>query len=138
MKMTYQPPEGGERKTINIEVTTQHASSSYGQPVLLTPGGELLGAESWGRLEYHIESITRAELDLLRRSLLAWAEVSPVTAAQIAAAKPRAGRPVAEDPRLQRRLTLTDDEFADLREIGEGNASAGVSRLLAVWRQRGK
>lgn len=133
MKMSYQPLEGGERKSITIKVTTDHSASSYGQPVLVMPDGQLLNLESWVLLDYRIERITAAELELLRRSPLTW-DSSPV-ASQIAAATPAAGRPETSNPRRRRNLSLTAAEMEQLSEIGDGNASQGVSRLLADWRQ---
>lgn len=49
----------------------------------------------------------------------------------------RAGRPlIGDSPRKQRQLTLTDSEYEALKVAGEGNASAGVSRLIDQWRDR--
>ncbi|MGV1048215.1 MAG: hypothetical protein ACOYD4_06800 [Solirubrobacterales bacterium] len=43
----------------------------------------------------------------------------------------RAGRPATGTQRRKINMTLPESEIEQLREIGNGNASAGVSRLLA-------
>lgn len=133
--MSYQPLAGGERKMINIKVTTEHANSSYGQPALVMPDGGLLGVESWVLLDYRIERVSRSEVELLRRSPLAWEGASPV-AAQIAAARPSAGRPEAQQRKSTLSVTLDAGEIERIKEIGNGNASAGVSRLVKEWREK--
>ena len=46
---------------------------------------------------------------------------------------PGAGRPVLKGRRYKHAVTLTNSEASDLRNIGEGNLSLGISRaLLAV------
>ena len=132
MKMSYQPLGGGERQTIQIKVTTDHANSSYGQPVFVMPDGDTLDANSWVLLNYRIERISRAEYELLQRSPLAWHGVSPI-AEQIAAARPSAGRPAAARRKTTMSVTLDAEAIERIASIGDGNASEGVRRLLAAW-----
>jgi hypothetical protein len=47
-----------------------------------------------------------------------------------------AGRPTrATTPTRPRSVSLTDDEAARLREIGGGNMTEGVRRLLVVYQE---
>lgn len=57
----------GKRHTVTASVTTEHALSSYGQPVLLLEDGNPLNAESWILMAYQVVSATPEELDLLKR-----------------------------------------------------------------------
>lgn len=129
MKMSFVPLGGTQRRTIGVKVTTAHSASSYGQPVLVDASGELLDANALVLCDYRIESVSAQELELLRRSPLAVPEWSP-WAQQIANAKPRRGRPLTGEPRQRIYLTLPLGEIEELRELGNGSASAGVSRLL--------
>lgn len=47
-----------------------------------------------------------------------------------------AGRPVSPDPLLRVSLRLSAAHVARLKELGEGNVSAGVRRLLAARADR--
>lgn len=72
MKLSYVDVLGDhERHTIDARVTTEHAASSYGQPVIvLESDGEALDITSWILLDYQIVEATPAEMELLKRVLI--------------------------------------------------------------------
>lgn len=72
MKLSYVDVLGdGCRHTISAEVTTDHAASSYGQPVIvLESDGEALDLTSWVLLNYQVVEATPEEMDLLKRVLI--------------------------------------------------------------------
>ena len=49
--------------------------------------------------------------------------------------RPGAGRPISPNPLKTLSVRLTPEQIARLREIGEGNASEGVRRLLDAQRE---
>ena len=57
----------GKRKRIKATITTEHSSSSYGQPVILLDGGDGLNWESIVMLLYRVEKATKKERILLER-----------------------------------------------------------------------
>lgn len=57
----------GKRHNINATITTDHPSSSYGQPVILLDDGQTLNAESWILMAYQIAKATEQEIDLCKR-----------------------------------------------------------------------
>lgn len=61
-------PAGGRRQ-VEATVTTQHAASSYGRPVVVLATGEVVDALSWAALDYRVERATAAERAALRRAL---------------------------------------------------------------------
>lgn len=68
MKLSYVDVlSNGERKTVIANVTTDHAASSYGKPVIVLPDGEALDLTSWLLLSYQIVSATPDEMELLKR-----------------------------------------------------------------------
>lgn len=63
--------DDGERHQINATITTDHAASSYGQPVIvLESDGEALDITSWILLNYQIVEATPEEMELLKRVLI--------------------------------------------------------------------
>lgn len=112
--------EGGQRLTLNAALTTEHAASSYGQPVLVVDG-EAIDAATWQMGGYRVESASGEEWEALQRS--------PFMAAAVGPGRPRMG----EEKRQAVRMTLPPSEVEALREIGNGSASAGVSVLLRWW-----
>lgn len=80
MKLSYVDLLGDQRREIAAEVTTDHAASSYGIPVVVLPDGESLDVASWILLAYRVEEATPQELATLKRAL------SPYTTPQQAAA----------------------------------------------------
>lgn len=59
----------GEVKKITADITTEHSASSYGQPVVVLPGGEALNAESWVLLNYQVVKATKTEAKMMERWL---------------------------------------------------------------------
>lgn len=124
MKLSYRDITGdGQRHTVQATVTTDHAASSYGQPVVVLPDGDTLDASSWALCDYRIEEITAEEYDQMLRSNLrfGWPERPPS----------KIGRPRStREKRTSVMLTLPASEVERLRELGNGSASAAVSMLL--------
>lgn len=124
MILTYTAVLGdGERHTVNATVTTDHPSSSYGQPVVILADGEPIDSISWMLMQYSIQQCSQEEYDLLQRTPFFTPGWGPGAHALAAA------RPTPKRRRIY--LTLPDSEIDVLREIGGGSVSAGVSRLLA-------
>lgn len=63
-----------ERHAIDATVTTDHAASSYGIPVVVLPDGESLSIASWILLGYQVEQATPDEFDALKRALSPYTE----------------------------------------------------------------
>jgi len=67
MKLSYTDLLGdGERHEINATITTEHAASSYGQPVILIDSGPL-DLSSWVLLDYKVVEANQDETLLLRK-----------------------------------------------------------------------
>ena len=68
MKLSYftDPLSGStKRRTVTARVTTEHSTSSYGQPVIVMPDGEALDLASWALCGYRVEKATSEERSLL-------------------------------------------------------------------------
>lgn len=65
-----------QRHEIDATVTTDHAASSYGIPVVVLPDGESLDVQSWMLLDYRVVDATPEEFDELRRALSPYTEPS--------------------------------------------------------------
>lgn len=78
----------GERHNITATITTDHALSSYGQPVILLDDGPL-DMTSWILLGYQVIEATPAEVDLLKRvfALIALAIDPSVAASKLGSIK---------------------------------------------------
>jgi hypothetical protein len=72
MKLSYVDVLGdGKRHTIGATVTTDHAASSYGQPVIvLDTDGQALDMSSWVLMAYQVVKATPEEVELLKRVLI--------------------------------------------------------------------
>lgn len=57
----------GKRHRIKATITSEHTQSSYGQPVIVMPGGRLLDLTSWALMGYQVVKANRSEFDLLRK-----------------------------------------------------------------------
>lgn len=66
MKLTYTGLDG-EAHIVNATITTNHAASSYGQPVVVLDDGQPLDAMTWYALGYQVVDATDDERALLRR-----------------------------------------------------------------------
>ena len=104
MKLSYLDVIGDrQRHIVDATVTTDHASSSHGQPVIvLSNDNQVLDITSWILLNYQIEAATAEEFELLKRVLIvdprfAGAALGSITSdAKAAAAREngkRGGRP---------------------------------------------
>lgn len=73
MKLSYFDVMGDkQRHIVDATVTTDHAASSYGQPVIVVDSdGQALDITSWILLNYQIEEATPEEYALLKRVLVA-------------------------------------------------------------------
>ena len=70
MVLSYRELLGdGKRRRIKATITTDHALSSYGQPVIVLDDGQPLNAESWALLGYQVVKATKAERTLLAKWL---------------------------------------------------------------------
>ncbi len=86
MRLSYVDVLGDrERHEIEATVTTDHAASSYGLPVIVLADGEALDVTSWMILNYQVVEATEEELADLVRAL------SPYTIPTQAAALGRVG-----------------------------------------------
>jgi hypothetical protein len=65
-------------------LTTEHAASSYGQPVLLVAGSPVTPAQ-WQAEAFRVEEADAEALNLMGRMPLFWAEFNPDGAANLAA-----------------------------------------------------
>ena len=115
----------GQRKTIAATVTAEHSASSYGQPVVVLADGGTIDWQSWVLLGYQIVEVTPEELTMLKR-IPALAEQATQAAAYGS----------LRERRERVNMTLPASEVDELRRIGGGNVSQGVSRLLIAWRER--
>jgi hypothetical protein len=57
----------GERHEIAAAITTDHALSSYSQPVILLDDGAPLDMTSWVLLGYQVVEATPQEIELLKK-----------------------------------------------------------------------
>jgi hypothetical protein len=70
MKLSYYDLLGDQKRhTINAEITTDHPSSSYNQPVIVLDDGGALSMQSWVLLGYQVEEITKKEARLMKKWL---------------------------------------------------------------------
>lgn len=68
MKLSYIDIFGdSQRHEIDATITTEHAASSYGQPVLLLDDGAPLNLESWVLMSYQVVRASPDELPLLQK-----------------------------------------------------------------------
>ncbi len=67
MILTYQDLMATSRTRIKAEITTDHAASHYGQPVVVLPDGNPLDYQSAILLNYRVERATEAERELLAK-----------------------------------------------------------------------
>lgn len=63
----------GERHNVSATVTTDHAASSYGIPVIVLDDGEALSPASWILLAYEVVEATGDELEELEAALRPYA-----------------------------------------------------------------
>jgi hypothetical protein len=71
MKLSYRDFTTGERQHVTATVTTDHADSSYGQPVIvLDSDNKALDITSWVLLNYQIEEASPDEAEMLERVLI--------------------------------------------------------------------
>ena len=73
MILSYQSvfEEDAERRRIKAEITTEHPTSSYGQPVIVLEDGGSLDLVSWLAMGYKVEKATKGErADLQKMGLL--------------------------------------------------------------------
>jgi hypothetical protein len=95
MRLSYVDLLGDrERHLIEARVTTDHAASSYGIPVVVLPDGESLSIASWMMLNYQVEEATSEELEALERALSPYTQPTLADAGRIVAAN--AGRSTSE------------------------------------------
>jgi len=52
---------GNKRTKVKARITTDHSMSSYGQPVIVLPDGDVLDLMSWVGCGYRIEAATAKE-----------------------------------------------------------------------------
>jgi hypothetical protein len=60
MILSYTDHEG-KTYQVKVRITTNHAASSYNQPVIVLPDGGALDLTSWVGLGYHVEKATPKE-----------------------------------------------------------------------------
>lgn len=84
MKLSHKPAGSPRRRTLAGVLTSEHAASSYGQPVLLVAGAPLT-PERWQAKRFRIEEADAEEIALMARMPLFWAEFNPDGAQQLAA-----------------------------------------------------
>lgn len=56
-----------ETRKIKAKLITKHCASSYGQPVILLPDGEVLSGESWVMQGYKVVSLKHKEAPMMER-----------------------------------------------------------------------
>lgn len=66
MKLMYTDLTGEER-IIEATITTDHAASSYGMPVIVLPDGEALDHVSAAAMNYRLVEATQEERELLAK-----------------------------------------------------------------------
>ncbi len=59
----------GKRYQIHAKITTHHALSSYGQPVIILENGNLLELASWALMNYQVVKACKTEHELLEKWL---------------------------------------------------------------------
>lgn len=67
MTLSYRPITSNIRKRIKATITTEHALSSYGVPVIILSSGEVLNLASAILLDYRIERIKPEEQPLVKQ-----------------------------------------------------------------------
>ena len=53
--------EGLDRQEIEVELTTEHSASHYGEPVIVLPDGGVLDLFLWVAMDYKIVAATEEE-----------------------------------------------------------------------------
>lgn len=71
MILSYTDLFSGEQHRIEATITTDHAASSYGIPVIVLPDGENLPPASWVLLGYQVVEATPEERAALQVALMA-------------------------------------------------------------------
>jgi hypothetical protein len=69
MLLTYRDPSG-KRHEVAATITTNHATSSYGQPVIVLPDGGAVDLTTWILLNYQVVEATADEQEQLQRLVL--------------------------------------------------------------------
>ena len=68
MKLSYVDILGdSQRHLIDVEITTKHPYSIYGQPVIVLPDGGLLDATLWILMGFQVVKVNENEFGLLRK-----------------------------------------------------------------------
>lgn len=68
MKLQYRDLLGnGEMRHVEAEVTADHPSSHYGQPVIVLPDGDALDLQSWVLLGYQVLQADADEIEALKK-----------------------------------------------------------------------
>ncbi len=71
MVLSYFDLLGDEKRhKIKATITTEHAASSYGQPVILLEDGDPLDLSSWVLLNYQVEQATDEEMAMVRKVIV--------------------------------------------------------------------
>lgn len=69
MRLSYRDAASGGRRTVEATVTTAHALSSYGRPVVVLDDGGMVDHLSWSLSGFAIEEATDAERALVQRAV---------------------------------------------------------------------
>ncbi|MBW2649539.1 MAG: hypothetical protein JRC66_00660 [Deltaproteobacteria bacterium] len=69
MILSYQDifEEDAERTQIKAEITTEHPTSSYGQPVIVLEDGGALDLMSWVAMDYRVVKASKEENGKLKK-----------------------------------------------------------------------
>ena len=67
MTLSYQDLMATKRTRVKAEITTDHAASHYGQPVIVLPDGNPLDYQSAILLGYRVERATKTEQEMLAK-----------------------------------------------------------------------
>lgn len=70
MILSYHDLGGERRHRIKARITTEHSSSSYGQPVIVLEDGRAMDLMSWVGLDYKVVKATEEEMEGLRKMRL--------------------------------------------------------------------
>jgi hypothetical protein len=69
MLLSYRDPSG-KRQVVAATITADHATSSYGQPVIVLPDGGAVDLTTWILLNYQVVEATADEQEQLQRLVL--------------------------------------------------------------------
>jgi len=67
MILSYHNLGEGGRKRVKARITTEHPTSSYGQPVVVLEDGQAVDLLSWSVLGYQVVKATKKEKEFLRK-----------------------------------------------------------------------